>query len=203
MTATVLAVGLGDFAKYVDELPDLMVEAARMAVNDTSRDTVPMIKRRMRKEVNFPSGYLNKERLSVRRKATRVRLEAVIAGRDRPTSLARFAPGAKPHVRGSVKRPIFVKVKAGDARKMDRAFIVELRNGNLGLAIRLPKGETPREAYKPVALTRGGGRPTGAWLLYGPSVDQVMKGVADETQDDVLDMLNRNFARHLSRLTRG
>ena len=201
MTATILAAGLDEFVKFTEDLPDLMVEAAYFAVNDTSRDTVPILKRKMRKEVNFPSGYLNRQRLSVSRKATRVRLEAVISGRDRPTSLARFAPGAT--LKNSVKRPIFVKVKAGNQRRLERAFLVKLKNDNIGLAIRLPKGEAPRDAYKPVPLTRGGGQPTGAWLLYGPSVDQVMKGVADETQDDVLDALNRNFFRHLARLTRG
>lgn len=201
MTATILAAGLSDFARFVEQLPDLAVEAAYLAVNEAARDTVPAIKRQMRKEINFPSGYLNKDRLGVRRKATKDRLEAVISGRDRATSLARFAEGAtRENTRG---RPITVKVKTGHQTRLNRAFIVDLKNGNKGLAIRLPKGQTPSSAYKPVPLTRGGGKETGAWLLYGPSVDQVMKGVAGEVQTDIGEMLSRNFLRQLSRLTRG
>lgn len=206
MTATIIAAGLDDVLKFVEQLPELAVEAAYLAVNDTARDTVPAIKRTMRKQVNFPSGYLNKDRLGIRRKATKLRIEAVISGRDRPTSLARFVENPASAKAG--KRPVRVVVKPGRAIKFERssgkpsAFLVDLKNGNQGLAIRLPKGQAPDDAYKPVPLTRGGGKFTGAWLLYGPSVDQVMKGVADDVQGDVLTMLNSNWLRQISRLTR-
>ncbi len=202
MSAIVLATGLKEFARFAEELPELATQAAYLAVNDTSRDAVPLLKREMRKQINFPSKYLNQDRLSVRRKATRVSLEAVISGRDRPTSLARFAPGAT--AENSRKRPIYVKVKgSGGQERLNRAFIVDLKNGNRGLAIRLPKGEAPRDAYKPVPLTRGGGKSTGAWLLYGPSVDQVLKSVSGDVSSELTDMLDKNFLRQFNRLTRG
>lgn len=201
MTAKILANGLAEFARFAESLPELAVEAAYLAVSDTSRDAVPLLKREMSKQINFPKSYLTNDRIGVRRKATRVSLEAVISGRDRPTSLARFAEGAT--VQNSRKRPIYVRVKAGKQTRLNRAFLVSLKNGNVGLAIRLPKGQAPSSAYKPVALTRGGGRETGAWLLYGPSVDQVLRGVSDDVQPDILSMLDRNFFRQFTRLSRG
>ncbi len=203
MTAVILAAGLKEFARFAEQLPDIAEAAAVFAVNDTSRDAVPLIKRHMRAQINFPSNYLNSERLGIRRKATRANIEAVISGRDRPTSLARFAEGATPQKRNTPKRPIFVKVKTGKTVRLDKAFMLTLRNGNLGLAIRLPKGQEPDRAYKPVQLTRGGGKAQGAWLLYGPSVDQVMQGVASEVQGDIGSTLSRNFLRHFSRLSSG
>lgn len=201
MTVSVLANGLGEFTRFVTELPEIATEAAYLAVNEATRDAQPLLKRKMRQQINFSNAYLNSDRLGVRKKATRASLEAVISGRDRPTSLARFAEGAT--VANSRKRPIIVRVKAGQKRTLNRAFLVNLRNGNVGLAIRLPKGQTPSSAYKPVALTRGGGKETGAWLLYGPSVDQVLRGVSDEVAPDVNEMLSRNFFRQFTRLTRG
>lgn len=207
MSATILAAGLREFTKFVESLPELATEAAFLAVNDTSRDTVPILKREMRKQVNFPSKYLSTERLGIRRKANRTSLEAVISGRDRPTSLARFAPGATPQ--NSRGRPLFVSVKPGQTKKFVRnngkpsAFLLQLRGGNTGLAIRLPKGQEPSSAYRPVPLTRNGGKETGVWLLYGPSVDQVLKGVATDVGQDVAGLLERNFLRQFTRLTRG
>lgn len=201
MTAVILAAGLKEFARFAEQLPDIAEAAAVFAVNDTSRDAVPLIKRHMRQQVNFPSNYLNSERLGIRRKATRANIEAVISGRDRPTSLARFAEGATP--RNTRRQPIFVKVKTGRTVRLDKAFLLTLRNGNIGLAIRLPKGQEPDRAYKPVQLTRGGGQAQGAWLLYGPSVDQVMQGVATDVQGDIGSTLSRNFLRHFSRLASG
>lgn len=201
MTVSVLAEGLLDFKRYVEELPDLATEAAYFAVSDTTRDALPLLKRTARKQINFSNAYLNSDRLGIRKRPTRVTLESVISGRDRPTSLARFAEGAT--VQNSRKRPIVVRVKAGQKKTLNRAFLVNLRNGNVGLAIRLPKGQSPSSAYKPVPLTRGGGKETGAWLLYGPSVDQVLRGVSDDVSPEIMEMLNRNFLRQFTRLTRG
>ena len=170
-------------------------------------DAANKVIREMRKQVNFPSKYLNSDRLGIRREANRTTLEAVISGRDRPTSLARFSPGATPQ--NSRGRPLFVTVKPGQTKKFVRnngkpsAFLIPLRGGNTGLAIRLPKGQEPSSAYRPVPLTRNGGKETGVWLLYGPSVDQVLKGVSTDVGQDVAGMLERNFLRQFTRLTRG
>ncbi len=202
MTVTIIATGLDKFAKFAEELPDLYAEAAYLAVNEASRDTVPMLKSNMRSQINFPSGYLNKDRLGVRKNATRTTLQAVISGRDRATSLSRFVKGSQATKGGRRVGPVNVEVKTGTQTELTRAFLVNLRNGNTGLAIRLPKGQTPDAAYRPTELTRKGGQGQSVWLLYGPSVDQIMRGVSGEVQDDVMSMLDRNFSRQISRLVR-
>jgi len=128
-------------------------------------------------------------------------IEAVIAGRDRPTSLARFAPGAQRPERGQPLRPIIVEVKSGKRvvlngpRSSARAFLVNLKNGNTGLAVRLPKGETLANSEKAVRLDNN------VYLLYGPSVDQVFRGVANDLSPDISAMVSRNFFRQFSRLS--
>lgn len=199
MSVSIVAEGLADIADYIERLPDLATEAAVMAINQVARDEEVDIRREMGKQINFPKAYL-KANMGVARKANRNLLQAVIRGRDRPTSLARFAEGAtRQNTKG---RPIIVKVKAGQSKTLNRAFLVELRNGNTGLAIRLPKGQSPDFAYRPVPLTTKGGQQTGTWLLYGPSVDQVMRGVADDRAPQVADQLSREFFRQFTRLSR-
>lgn len=195
MTAGIISKGLDEFAEFFRELPEIATEAAYFAVNDSAESAVPMFKRTMGSQIAFPKGYLSKERLGVRRKATRATLEAVISGRDRPTSLARFAEGATPE--NSRKRPVIVKVKPGKTVSLKKSFLVRLRNNNIGLAIRLPAGQRPKNAYKPVQLAEN------VYLLYGPSVDQVLQGVIEESDVQIGDMISRNFLRQFTRLSRG
>lgn len=196
MTVALISKGLDEFSQFFRELPETAVEAAYFAVNDSAESAVPMFKRQMAGQIAFPRGYLSKERLGVRRKATRATLEAVISGRDRPTSLARFAEGATPE--NSRKRPVIVRVKPGKTIGLKKSFLVRLNNNNIGLAIRLPAGQRPRDAYKPVQLA------SNVYLLYGPSVDQVLQGVLDDDAGaNIGDMLSRNFIRQFTRLSRG
>lgn len=199
MSVQIIATGLKDMLEYVQAVPELAEEAQALAVNDTARDEEVAIRRDMEAQINFPKGYLSGERYGIRRRATRQLAEAVISGRDRPTSLARFAGGA--NVANSRGRPIFVRVKSGQTAKLDRAFLIELRNGNVGLAIRLPEGQEPDKAYKPVQLTRRGGQLEPIWLLYGPSVDQVLRGVSADRAPQIAERLQRNFLRQFSRIS--
>lgn len=201
MTVAVLAKGSGlrDFVRNVESIPDTLNEAAFFAVSDTTRDAVPLLRRTMQSQIDFPNDYLNQDRLAIRKRPTRTTLEGVISGRDRPTSLARFAKGAT--LQNSRRRPIHVTVRAGHQKELKRAFLVKLRNGNIGLAIRLPEGQAPDRAYKPVQLTRKGGRSESVWLLYGPSVDQVLGNVAPDVSPEIDRMLVQNFLRHLNRLS--
>lgn len=207
MTATIVASGLDEFARFFESVPDLAKEAAFFAVNDTSRDTVPLLKKTMRQQINFPSKYLSADRLSIRRKATRATLEATISGRDRPTSLARFAEGATPE--NSRRAPIIVHIKPGRKKVLNKpsskvkAFLVRLRNNNIGLAVRLPKGETLRNSEGAVPLTRGKRPDENVYLLYGPSVDQVLQGAIPDSTSEISRMLQSNFLRQFSRLSRG
>lgn len=148
--------------------------------------------RRIRQQVDLPASYLNRpDRLGVTKKATRGDLEARITGRHRPTALARYAAGGR--VGG--QRGARVMVKPGLATFLPKAFFVNLRSGNtdtkgnLGLAIRLPAGQRPDRAYKPTELGRG------AWLLYGPSIDQTFDDVALEMAPGVADQLETEFLR--------
>ncbi len=196
MTAFIVSNGLDAFLKFAEALPDIANEAAFLAVNDTARDTVPDIRQEMQKQIAFPSGYLNKDRLSVRKKANRQNLEAMISGRDRPTSLARFAAkGSTPlNTKG---KPLRLTIKPGKPVQLDKAFLVNLRNGNTGLAVRLKKGEKIEFSQKAVRLAEN------LYLLYGPSVDQVLKSVSVDQSPDIMDRLNRNFLRQFARLSSG
>lgn len=194
--------GLEDAKRLYERMPDLVNEAAYFAVNDTLRDEEVAVRRDMETQINFPKGYLRKsDRYGIGKRATKGSLEGRLYGRDRPTSLARFAGGAtRENSRG---RSIFVRVsKTGGTVELKRAFIIQLRNGNLGLAIRLPEGQSPDRAYKPVQLTQNNGKKLlPIWLLYGPSVDQVMSGVITGRTNEIQDALSRNFDRQLRRLT--
>ena len=151
----------------------------------------------MREQINFPKGYLERgDRLAVVRKARKGDLTAVIRGRDRATSLARFLlPGQRPD--NTAGRGVRVEVKNGKVRNLKRAFIVKLRNGNMGLAVRLKPGETLANSDRAVRLADN------VYLLYGPSVDQVFQGVADDRTDDLGAMVERQFYRQIARLTNG
>ena len=149
-------------------------------------------------QVAFPNGYLKTDgRLSVTRKARQDSLEAVITARDRPTSLARFAAGQTPE--STRKGGVTVQVKRGKNTHMKRAFMVRLKNGNIGLAVRLKQGETlANKSYgKPVMLAKN------VYLLYGPSVDQVFQTVAEESLPEIGNMVSKEFYRQFTRLSRG
>lgn len=151
----------------------------------------------IRRQINLPASYLNPNggRLIVKERASTNSLEAVILGRHRPTSLARFVTSDKE----VGKMGLNVSVKPGNTQEMKRAFLMKLKSGNadidtknnLGLAVRLDKGQTPDKAYKPVRVSDG------LFLLYGPSVDQVFKTVRGDVSPQAEQDLGREFLRLL------
>lgn len=186
----------------LDDVKDLskrVTENARISVNFAVRRARTESQKEILDQVAFPAFYLNNEskRLYISRFATNARLEAALAARVRPTSLARFVKGrADPRERGN---GLTVEVKTGVARYMRRAFVIKLRRGaqlddqnfNLGLAIRTD-GRRPNAAYKPVPLSNN------VWLLYGPSVDQVFggeNGAAARVAPKVAAQMEREFLR--------
>lgn len=195
MSATIRGEFLKEARQYFDALPEIAMNAAMMAVNQVAeREALPMIRRDAESQVNFPKGYLDTpDRLGISRKATRGSLEAVITARDRPTSLARFAPGQTPE--STRRKGVTVSVKRGRVTHMNKAFLVRLSNGNVGLATR-DKSLIGR-AHKPVMLGRG------VYLLYGPSVEQVFSGVADDALPSIGKKLSNEFFRQFTRLSRG
>lgn len=175
-------------------------EAMRRALNKAAKHFRTRAERLIRGEVNFPAGYLrpSEGRLFVREMARKDSLQATVSGRIESTSLARFktnrnlAPGVTP--RGG-KVGIRVK-KGGPVRKFKRAFLIRLRSGNTGFAIRTSGGE-PKGAYVPKEISKN------LFLLYGPSVNQTLLqaskegGVAIELTPETLNVLEKEFDRQL------
>jgi len=202
MTVEVKTRGLDKLRAFFDEHEERSGRAAVMAVNYGARRANTVGRRRIQEQVAFASRYLQgsggdgKPRLGVVQFASDGKTEAVVRARERPTSLARFAVGSKTPGR---RNP---KVNVGGAQKpMRGTWLMKLRAGsgdddafNVGLAIRLPKGQRLRN--KKVAA-RPIGR--GAFLLYGPSVAQVFRDVAADMRDEISDDVEREFVRQYNR----
>jgi len=178
--------GLQSVISDIESIPANIRIAAARAVNRTSERARTASAREMRGQVNFPARYLSSAdgRLSIVKKASADDLEAVIRGRGEATSLARFITG------GQKGKGVRVEVKPGVARYMSRTFTFKLKNGNTGLAIRT-SGGPPKGAYKPKKLSEN------LYLLYGPSVDQVFRSVAEDVAEPMADFLEREFNRLL------
>lgn len=188
----------GSYVIIMEGLPDVdpsqldpkIITAARQAINKTADRARTRAATAIGQQVNFPARYLSPsgEHLVVGQKASNGSLEAVISGRSRPTSLARFKVG-------KTKTGVLVSVKPGVVKEIKNAFFMPLRqgdggpNGNLGLAVRTARGKRPSKAYHPVQLTEH------LWLLYGPSVDQVFKTVREDIAPETSEFLAREFSR--------
>lgn len=198
MSVSVIAEALSEVADYFEKLPEVATQAAALAINTVSqREALPMIRSEMRDQLNFPEGYLETgNRLSVVRKATRNTLSATIRGRDRATSLARFRTGGQTPV-NTRGRGVRLQVKRGQTRVLRKAFLVKLRGGNIGLAVRLKPGESLANSTGAVEIFEN------VYLLYGPSVDQVFRTVADDVGPNVLDSVTTEFFRQFARLSSG
>ncbi len=188
--------GLAGLAEDLRDSTPRIVKAARMAINDTATKMRTLSAEEIRKQVNFPVSYLKPsgKRLFVSAHAGTNSLEAIITGRRRPTSLARFATGGKVGKQG-----VSVAVKPNKGSKfLKDAFLMKLKSGagnldtksNLGLAMRT-KGGKPPNAYLPTKISDN------LWLLYGPSVNQVFKTVRNDISDEASAHLEREFLRLL------
>lgn len=175
--------GLSDLGDF-DEVTPAIERAALRAINYATPRARTRSAREMRNQVAFPARYLtgNAGRLAITERARRGSLQSTITGRARPTSLATFVTG------GQTRRGRSVKVKPGVAKRIGRSFVMNLRNGNKGLAVRTD-GQRPRGAYKPKRINDD------LYLLYGPSVDQVFRTVSADGADDAAADLEREFGR--------
>lgn len=190
MNAYVLAVEGLSSLKDIESLDENILRAARNAVNRTVDRTRTLSDKEIRSQIAFPARYLN-DRLKVVKRASGRTLEAVISGRDRPTSLARFAKNRNPQATRKAGK-VDLTVTPGRTTTIPNAFLMPLRNGNLGLAIRLKEGESIRNKK---FVTKVG---KGLYLLYGPSVNQVFRTVAEEkAAPEAADFLEREFLRLL------
>jgi hypothetical protein len=184
-------------SRTLESLPPTILQAAQRAVNRTADRTTTAARRLAREQINFTASYLTgtdssgKQRLGVSRRASAANLEAVITGRDRPTSLARFIKGSPQPGKPGVQ----VSVAPGFARFMRRAFVMRLPAGrggdlsNLGLAIRLKPHEVIHNKRVMVRLKGN------LYLLFGPAVDQVFRGIREDVAPDASDFLGAEFTR--------
>jgi hypothetical protein len=198
---------IADFENFYKLFPQRASKAMSMAINDTARRVLmTQGKAQLTEEVAFPSGYLNADRLGVTEFAKPTALRAVVKGRDRPTSLARFASAAgTPRAgRGGWVPVQSLMVHPGRRRQTNRTFLVNLRRGaeatgNIGLAIRLRPGETVQgvDRFSPIQLFPN------VFLLFGPSVDQAFQGVVADLAPKVVENWSDEFYRQFERLNDG
>jgi hypothetical protein len=194
--------GLGDLMEsYKRETP----RAARIALNDIAQgEGLAVYRKAIIDDVDFPDGYLTTDRLGVTNKATDQNLAVTITGRQRATSLARFAePGQNPQNTRGVGVKVRVSQRGGTSDI--NGWLVRLRSGsgdgndnlNIGLAIRLKPGERLRNKREQRAVRLD----DNVYLLYGPSVDQVFRDVAVTDTPQVIDKIASEFFRQFFRLT--
>jgi len=203
LTVVIEATGLSDLKRFYDLAPKIATESARIAINQAAeRKGLVLARAAMTAQVNFPRGYFNeigrsgKPNFGMAYRAKGNDLEAGIAGRQQPTSLSRFAAERGRFVGGRHRRgtPISVSVTPGRVTQFKRnAFFLRLKNGNIGLGIRLKDGESLTNTHGAKLITSGPLK--GVALLYGPSVDQVFRTVAVDISPEVLDALTVEFLR--------
>lgn len=181
MSSFVLVVEGLEALEDIENLDRRIIVRARQAINSTLRKTRTAIDRDIRQQVAFKARYLG-SRLRISQFATDHSLQGTITGRDRPTSLARFATSRK---KGGAR----VQVAPGITKQMNRAFLMQLKGGNEGLAIRLKPGETIKNKKYMRKVNQG------LYLLYGPSVNQVFRGVAEDESDNIAVELQQEFTR--------
>lgn len=189
-----------DLENFLVSVPDKTRQAAAYAMNDVlTGQGLVRFRKAVAAEVQFPPGYVD-DKIDIAQRATPTRLVATVVGRQRPTSLARFAAGGAVGGKGGVT----VRVK-GSASHMPGAFLVRLRQGsgttddgfNVGLAVRLKEGTVlkKKDTSRMVHLEQN------VVLLYGPSVDQILRNeVAEAETPEVVDAIATEFFRQFARL---
>lgn len=185
-----------DAVEYFQRLPGEADKASQLAINQVaSRGAMKLARNDILDQVNFPKDYLSGDRLRVTKRARQGDLEAIIGARKRATSLARFAAAST--VIGSRGR-VGVKVKVKkQTTHLKAAWLVRLRNGNVGVAVRLKPGQK-------INNKNGSTRwlvPGSVALLYGPSVDQVFRDTSENIATPVGRLLRTEFLRQFTRLS--
>lgn len=196
MTVIVDVAGLQDLSNLFRMAPVEANKAAKLAINQTAlRKTIPLSRKAMVQQVSWPADYLRRDdRFGLDYAATDARLEAGIRARRTETSLARFTGLAAVPKRGT---KLSVRVQPGRRVALPRSFLLTLKSGNLGLAVRLKPGEALTHTVGAKLITSG--PLAGVALLYGPSVDQVFRTVAVDVSQPTMDYLTTEFLRQFRR----
>lgn len=219
MTVEITTRGLDALQALFEKLPEVAEQASVLAVNEGARFGHARASRIIRGQVNFKAGYLGAAnnrngRLAIIKRAKGGDVEAVIRGRERPTSLARFVQGSRAPGR---KAPTVKVAAGGRSIKLKGAWLMKLRAGkvldddtfNVGLAIRIKPGMklNKREFANTYGDYRVGERDNadsrgGVYMLYGPSVAQVFRSVARDIQEPVSARVEAEFVRQFERLAK-
>lgn len=200
MTYRVELRGIDGVEAYLAAQPKRTEKAMRFAVSSATRFAYTLGRRKMQEQIAFKSSYLTSSeggspRYAIVRRPTPGNPVGVIRGRVRGTSLNRFVTST-----ATKKTDLRAKIKAkGRTHVLKRAFRINLKNGNRGIALRLPKGQTPTYG-KGLPYGKSGDRKNSSlFLLYGPSVQQVFSSVAPDIAPEVADYMNREFVRQFER----
>ena len=187
--------GISDY--FLNRYPNAVKRAKSMSVNDTARDARKLALDNMRKQINFPEGYLDEpERFWISQYATPDNAEAHLTARSRATSLRRFAVG-DPTPESSRQKGaggVSIEVAPGHIINMPSAFIISLNGGNFGVAMKIKPGQLPpvkKSVFDVEQLAHN------YYIFYGPSVDQVFHNVSKDIAPEVTSMLSDEFQRQL------
>lgn len=224
MSIEITTRGLDQLIERFRKMPAAVEEAEVLSINRGIRFAHTASSREIRDQVNLKASYLGSastggnDRLRITRYAKAGSMEAVLRGRERPTSLATYTVGSRRLGKRTRGRPVRVKVSAkGGAVSMPGAWLMHLRAGkvldddtfNDGLAIRLKPGQTINKRQLANSFgdfefgekreTPKSGR---MYMLYGPSVAQVFDTVSQDVQEPVAEFVEREFIRQFERLSR-
>lgn len=208
MVVKVTVEGLDSLERDIAQYPVASAKAAQIAVNATARLARTLGTKGIQAQVALNTRYIQANLTVIPAKLGAP--TAIVRGRFRPTSLARYATNrAAPHgspARLRVKRRgaavlkrrlfLFKRLSTGSAVGQDGR---RLPGQNIGLAIRLKKGEQLRNRKKAIRFSDDDG---GLYLLYSPSIDQVFKDVRNDLTPKITPFLEREYGRQLTRLLR-
>lgn len=197
---------LVELDRMLELFPQRTKEAARLAINQTARrEALSRVRKDMREQINWKASYLNdSSHTGIAKLATRNRLSAALYARDKPTMLNRFRnnPNSVPEkVKAGKGKGVRVRVKPNSAKVIKKAFVHKFGNGNVGVLVRTKGGISE----PPKGITNGGGRyitSMRAWLLYAPSIDQVMWDTAKRNEAKIALYLRTEFLRQFGRLNK-
>lgn len=190
--------GLDDLAEYFETFPQRAPEAARRAVNYAARKFGKDSAAKIASKLNFRTKLYNdtnpgKGRIAVRL-ASSATLTAVVSASSEPLLLAKF--GVNLPKTGSV-RGISPVVKVGaSSRELHSAFYTRFKNGTVGLAVRLKKGESLRNRHSKKSYPLRRGDPN-VQILYGPSLDQAFESQVKDALTPVEKTIRSEFFRQL------
>jgi len=187
-------IGIDTAKQAFAELPANLKAALIKTINSVVPDVRELAIERITGQVSLTKAYV-KGRLYVSQRANNTDPTAVISGRVRSTQLRRYQ-GTQLYTAAKLpgKRRLAgtsVQVKAGKGSTvLKHTWLIKLKHGDtdaragltMGIAERTGKG---RNDYK---------------ILYGPSVDQVWRGVKDEITPEVEAKLEDEWRRQMREL---